>query len=414
MLHATGMVNRRQFLEGAGTAGIASLAGCIGGGVGGGSGSIKVGLAVPFSGGYGYFGKAEERGAQIAMEQVNASDEILPDTEIEMVTGDTKTDPEVGLSATRDLVQQEGIDHLMGATSTSVANAIRNFVASRDLTFTIVAASSPFLTQDEDCNRKTFRTHNHSGIFAEAGAAWSTEQFGEEVYLVHQDYSYGYTVRDNVTKGVEGAGGEVIGKAAKPLGADQFGGVIDEIIEMDPDWVSMQMTGTGGLPFFQQAASRGLDVTCSGGPPGNAELGKLTNEQFEKLPDIYSDIDYYTLSLDNESNRQFKADYGEKHGGTPVPITELGYAPMRFVVEAIHAAGGGGASTDEIIEAAEGMSFEAPRGTINMRACDHQGAVPNRPNKVVSVDGDVAQTEVVDEIDTEPYRLPCSDVQCAF
>lgn len=404
-------VNRRQFLNGAGAAAAAGIAGCIGSG-GGGTQTVTIGLVSPFSGGYGYTGQRQKEGLQVVVETVNGSDEVLPNTELEMVVGDTKTDPEVGLSAARDLVLQQGVDHLMGATSSAVAKAIRNFIQSQDATYWITAATSAYLTNGEDCNRKTFRTHNHTGVSYEAGGKWSAENLGTDVYMLYQDYTFGYSVRDNVRKGIESAGGNVINEAAKPLGANTFGGVIQEIIDMDPDWVSMNMLGTGGLPFFQQAAQRGLDIPCSGAP-SSSEMGKLTPEQLEKLPTIYSPYFDWLPTLDNEGTRQVKAEFDEVLDVAPVTDHLYGYVAGNFLAHALHEAGGGGASTDDVIEAGEGLTLTTPRSEQTIRECDHQAVSPTYVTEIVDVAGEGEATqEMVATLPPGPFQAPCSEIAC--
>jgi len=417
-------VSRRSLLKSAGAAGIVGLAGCTGGSGGGTetptdgddkdtTETLTIGVPLPFTGPYGFYGEGMLTGIKFAFQQVNNSDETLPNTELEVVSAETETNPEVGLSAARDLVLKEGADHLLGVVSSDVANAVRGFVKGRDQIFLNAGSASDFITQGADCNRNTFRAHNHNGLFGAAGAAWSTEQFGQDVFLIRGDYSYGEVVSSNIKRGVESAGGTVIKEAVKPLGGDEFGGVIGDIMETDPDWISMYMSGSGGIAFFNQAAERGLETTCAGGPPPGFALQGLKQEVLETLPPVYSDAKLWLANIDVPENQEFVDSFKTEHDRPPTAPDEQGYLPGVAMVNILDETGGAGASTDEVIEAARGLTFPTTRGETTIRACDHQGAQPTYPSKVVSVEGDTTEYEIQEKIETKPFRQPCDEIACS-
>jgi branched-chain amino acid transport system substrate-binding protein len=410
-----GAIDRRTLLKGIGTAGAAGLAGIAGcAGSGGGDGTITLGLVLPFTGDFGFYGEGLERGIELAVREANESDEVLPDTEIETVSGESESNPEVAVSAARELVLQEEIDFLIGAVNTATANALRGFVDREDIAYIPAGSASDFITQGPDCNAKTFRPFNHNGLFGTAGAAWATRELGTDVYLMHGDYAYGEVVNRNIRRGVESEGGTVINREALPLGGTEYGGVIADINERDPDWVSMYMSGSGGIAFFNQAAERGLEATCAGGPPPGFALQALDQETLESLPPVYSGARLWDRSLDIGINQQFIKSFEDEYDRPPGNADEQGYLPGLCAVRMLDEAGGSDANLDDIISAGEGLTFQTSRGETTVRACDHQGAQPTFPSRVTSVEGEVAEYEVQTQTNAPEFRRDCSEIECSL
>lgn len=77
---------------------------------GGGTSPVKIGLLVPFTGQYGYFGKEFADGAKVAAAEINAGGGILGH-KVEIVNGDTVSDPIDAAAALNKLVS---VDHIAG------------------------------------------------------------------------------------------------------------------------------------------------------------------------------------------------------------------------------------------------------------------------------------------------------------
>jgi ABC-type branched-subunit amino acid transport system substrate-binding protein len=74
-----------------------------------GNAPIKIGLLVPFTGSYGYFGKEFADGAQVAAAEINADGGVLGH-KVEITDGDTVSDP---IDASAALNKMVSIDHIV-------------------------------------------------------------------------------------------------------------------------------------------------------------------------------------------------------------------------------------------------------------------------------------------------------------
>lgn len=411
-------VNRRTVLKSLGAGGTASLlAGCTtdsGGGGGGGEfgDTLKIGLLAPLSGPYGFAGEFQRQGMELAIEEINSSDEIFPDTTLEIVRGDSETDPDTGLSEARRLDQQEDIDILTGATSSSVASVVSEYANNNNLIFSMVQSADRALTTGEGCRASTYRPNPHTHQAGRLAGSWCTDEFGERAFILHQDYSYGTATRDAVEQGISDAGGTVVDTAAVPLGNQQFQSVIDSIESADIDWLLFGITGSGSTAFLTQAANRGLDI-----PMGNQSLpsyasGEVGSDIIEQFSELYRTPALYTREIDTERNREHVSAFEEMHGQPPNYSSETGYMVGRFIGEGLDEART--LDPEEARDTLEGFSFESARGSNTIRGCDHQGTPPYYIAKVTGVDEDVGlgTNEIVDKFETADYTDSCSDSEC--
>jgi branched-chain amino acid transport system substrate-binding protein len=82
----------------------------------------------------------------------------------------------------------------------------------------------------------------------------------------------------------------------------------------------------------------------------------------------------YTVSIQNEKNREFVEGFKKDTGHYPTWLRGKAYMATMFWAEAVKKAG----STDveAVIKAWEGLTYDGPAGIWTMRACDHQAQVP--------------------------------------
>ena len=102
--------------------GATALAGCAG--VFGGSessGPISVGLVLPYSGPLSLLGQNITEGLELYFGE---NDEEIDGRKVEVTQRDSQGKPETGVSATRELLEEEDVDFLVGPVSSAVAGAM--------------------------------------------------------------------------------------------------------------------------------------------------------------------------------------------------------------------------------------------------------------------------------------------------
>ncbi len=118
---------------------------------------LKIGHANSFTGDLSDFGDAHNNSAMLAIEEINAAGGVGGQP-IELVSGDTATDPSQGATEATRLIEVEGVDFLVGALSSGVTLQIAESVTGPSGVLQISGAStSPGLTEAND-NDFLFRT----------------------------------------------------------------------------------------------------------------------------------------------------------------------------------------------------------------------------------------------------------------
>lgn len=415
-------IRRRDYLKLSG-AGLAStgLAGCLGGGGGDGNGGIgfessKLGLAVPTSGPFGFLGGDFRRGFELRIDEINQSDEVLPDTELEVVVEDTGSDPAQALEVTRSLVQQEDIDLLCAGANSEGCFGISEFMAGEDLPFFMSMCADFSLTSGDRCEWTNARLVPHNGTYTKAQPVWSVNNLGERAYCLYPDYSTGQTQKSFVEPAIENAGGEVVESTFAPLGNQEWGPILEDIMSADVDWLFFGMVASGQVPFLTQAADRGYDIPLSGTLLLEQITGQLTDELVDQLPPLYRAA-RYTREFETDLNQSFVESYMDAYERPPVYASGFGYMNGSFIANAYERAGS--KETEAVMEAVEGLEWTDIVGNVKVRACDHQASPAGTIAQITGVDteNNLGEHEIVHKFSAEEiqgFQPSCEELECSF
>ncbi|PSQ57196.1 ABC transporter substrate-binding protein [Halobacteriales archaeon SW_7_71_33] len=181
------VVDRRTLLKGAGalgTAGVVGLAGCAGG-----SGTVSIGMANSLTGSLDTFGERNQRGKQLALEDINEVG--LRGGELEIVEEDTESQSGPGVSAAQRLVNQEDVPILVGAVSSGVSVAIyESVIQGTDVDQISQNSTSPDLTSFPGLTRMSPPGRAQAGAIAQLVA----DDGHDSVAVAYVNNAYGQGV----------------------------------------------------------------------------------------------------------------------------------------------------------------------------------------------------------------------------
>ncbi|MCC2665981.1 MAG: hypothetical protein K0S35_3903, partial [Geminicoccaceae bacterium] len=92
---------------------------------------IRVGVISPLTGAWTVYGKAHSAGFQMAVDEINEKGGVLG-RPLEIVIGDSKTEPRIVVEQANRLIRQERVDFLAGTFSSAERNAAGPVVTSAD------------------------------------------------------------------------------------------------------------------------------------------------------------------------------------------------------------------------------------------------------------------------------------------
>ncbi|MCQ1856411.1 ABC transporter substrate-binding protein, partial [Neorhizobium galegae] len=107
--------------------------------------TIKLGIVAPMSGPNARYGGFSMHGAELAVKDINDAGGVNG-IKIQLFNADSQGTPVEGVSATRRLIDQEGVDFIIGDVSSSVTLAMQPVAEDAEVLLLNAASSNPKIT----------------------------------------------------------------------------------------------------------------------------------------------------------------------------------------------------------------------------------------------------------------------------
>ncbi len=226
------------------------------------SGPLKVGVLATLEGTYTALGEDGVRGVRTALAQ---ADGMAAGREIELIIQSTDTSPDSAVRGARKLVEQDGVEIVLGPLSGSEGIAIRDYSKTQPGVTFINGISGAMETTYVTPSDNFYR-------FNTDGAQWSAglgeyiynEKGYETIATVGEDYSFVYTQVFGLVTEFCAAGGEVAERLWVPLGTKDFGSIIAALPD-DVDAIYVGLGGGDAVNFLNQYQQAGGDANLIGG-----------------------------------------------------------------------------------------------------------------------------------------------------
>ena len=223
---------------------------------------IKIGFMATLEGTYTVLGEDGLRGFRLALQKHGEEAGGRP---IEYVIASTDASPDSAVRAARKLVEQDGVDFVIGPLSGSEGIAIRDLAKEYPNVTFINGASGAQETTYVDPADNFFR-------FNMDGAQWgvglgeyvANEKGWKYVASVAEDYSFAYTNFLGFALGFCDAGGEIVERFWVPLGTKDFSSIIAALPD-DVDAIYLGLGGGDAVNFLNQYQQAGGDANLIGG-----------------------------------------------------------------------------------------------------------------------------------------------------
>jgi branched-chain amino acid transport system substrate-binding protein len=372
------------------------------------TGPIKIGDINSYSG-MALFTEPYRKGAQLAIEQVNAAGGVLG-RRLEIVYRDDAVKAGDAVRHAEELVSSEKVSALAGGFTSSVCLALADFAQQRKVPFVCGIAVSDAIVWEKG-NRFTFRTAQsttmQAGMLAEAAAKLPAKRWA----TVAPNYEYGTSFvaafKKRLTELKPGV--EWVSEQWPALGKMDPGPTIDALNAAKPDAIFNVTFGTDLVRFVREGNTRGFFK-------GKAVVSALTGQPEyldtlkDETPEGWIVTGYPWQSITEPDHVAFRKAYEDKFKDYPRWGSVLGYTTYMALAGAIRAAG----STDgeKIADAFRGLTFRGPLGPVTYRAADHQSTISFFVGKLTKKDGNGLMTDW-QLVRGEDY-LPQPDVAAAL
>jgi len=226
--------------------------------------TIKMGALATLEGAFTVLGEDSMRGVRLALEEFGYE---AGGKKIELITGSSDASPDSAIRATRKLVEQDGVQVMVGPLSGSEGLAVKDYAKTQpDVTFLNGSSAAQDTTLREPAEN-FFR-------FGTEGAQWMAG-LGEYVYnekgyrklaVLAEDYSFPYTQVFGFLEPFCRLGGEapVDARFWVPIGNKDYSSVIAALPD-DVDAIYVALGGADAVNFLTQYEQAGGELPLIGG-----------------------------------------------------------------------------------------------------------------------------------------------------
>ncbi len=321
--------------------------------------TIKVGILHSLSGTMAISETSVKDAELLAIEEINEQGGILG-KQLEPIVEDGASDWPTFAEKARKLLQQDKVAVIFGGWTSASRKAMLPVVEENNgLLF------YPVQYEGLEASPNIFYTGAAPNQQIVPAVSWLLENKGQKFYLLGSDYVFPRTANQIIKAQLAAEGGQVVGEEYTPLGHTDFSTIISKIKDAKPDVIFNTLNGDSNVAFFKQLKDAG--ITADDIPVMSVSVAEeeIRGIGADVLAGHYAAWNYFQTT-DTPENEAFVSKYKEKYGSERVtsdPI-EAGYFGVYLWAEAVKKAG----TTDvaKVKEAAKGITFNAPEGTVTI------------------------------------------------
>ncbi|MEZ4736530.1 MAG: ABC transporter substrate-binding protein [Caldilineaceae bacterium] len=335
---------------------------------------IKIGVLNPTSGPLAPFGQDVTIGIERFFEAWGSASNGRP---IELIMADTAGEATQAVTAAQRLVEEEGVDLLMGIVNSSAAGPVADFADERQIPLVITIAGAEEVTGLAR-SPYVFRTAMANGQQERPLAIYLATQMGRQrAATIAWDFPAGAERSAAFADAFTAAGGVVVQTLQPPLGTDDFGVYLDALDPNEIDLLYAFLTGPQAADFMHQLRQRAgfADLLVVG--PGYLTAGVLPQMGTDALPMMQA-VEYTSAmdspehnaviqSLLNDASRALPS-YIEKVRATSDVYVMEGYLGASVVAQALAATDGDVENGERFLEALAAVDFASVSGPFRFDA----------------------------------------------
>ena len=180
---------------------------------------IKIGFITDLSGLYADIdGPAGAEAMRMAMAAMGGA---VAGKKIELLVADHQNKPDVAAAKAREWFDTQGLDMLVGGTSSGTSLAMSKIAAEKKKVFISVGAATSALT-NEQCSPYTVHYAYDTTALAKGTGNAVVKAGGKTWFFLTADYAFGAQLQNDTSAVVKAAGGTIVGSVKHPLSASDF------------------------------------------------------------------------------------------------------------------------------------------------------------------------------------------------
>jgi len=325
--------------------------------------TIKIGVPVGLSGANSVVAPSVVQSAELAVEEINAKGGVLG-RQLELVVADDASGAAGAQKAFDSLIFQKKADVLISMETSAARNAGLPIV-NRGKTPYIYTS----FYEGHSCSRYMYvNAWVPDQQVAPIVDHFMKDRNAKTFFLIGSDYAFGRGMLE-FTKGyIAKKGGKLVGEEYLPMDGSDWTPIINKLKSAKPDAI---ITSTaGGAPnvtLTKQLRAAGINL-----PYGNLAVDEGTAKEMGADAEGIVISGSYLTNIDSPKNKEFLAAMRRKFGDklkTPNDLSVPQYEAIYLYKAAVEKVGG--TDAEKVIPALAQVSFEGPRGTLQMSKQRH-------------------------------------------
>ena len=326
----------------------------------GGRDVLNVALVVPLQGPAGIFGPSCESCAALAAEEINADGGVLG-RELNLVPVDGGAGPEAVATEVDALVSAGSVEAVTGWHISAVREAVAPRIRGR------VPYAYTALYEGGEHRPGLFLTGETPDLQLGPSLDWFAHAAGVRRWtIVGDDYIWPRRSAQVATRHLRRMGGTVCDEMYVPLGTSDFSRVLHRVEASRCEAVLMLLIGEDAVQFNRAFAASGLDREV-------LRFSSLIEENVllasgaDNTRGLITSAGFFE-DLTTTAGLDFAATYFQRFGRDAPVLNSLGescYEGVRMLTELIRRAGS--AEVGAMTSVAEGLTYESPRGTVEIQ-----------------------------------------------
>ncbi|MBP6407084.1 MAG: ABC transporter substrate-binding protein, partial [Ramlibacter sp.] len=217
--------------------------------------TIKIGIVTDMSGVYADIDGAA--GVAMVRRAVKDFGGTLDGKKIEVVYADHQNKADIAASKAREWFDTEGVDMLIGGTTSSTSLAMSDVAKEKKKVFISIGAGTSALT-NEQCSPYTIHWAYDTVALAKGTGGAVVKAGGKTWFFITADYAFGTALQADTSKVVEATGGKVLGSVKVPLGASDFSSYLLQAQNSGAQILGMANAGGDTINTIKQANEFGI------------------------------------------------------------------------------------------------------------------------------------------------------------
>ncbi|HZQ02160.1 MAG TPA: ABC transporter substrate-binding protein [Reyranella sp.] len=340
--------------------------------------TIKIGYPMPLSGPASVYGVPITKGAEMAVQEINASGGVLG-KKLELLTRDSKASADEAVRLARELIIKNGVDFLSGTLTSAEAPAVSTIAKENKIVFVAPTSKTIQLVSPKNLHPYIFRLASNTDIEGRTGAMIIGKMKDvKRVATIAPDYAYG---RDAVAAFVDYLKKarpdiEIVDQQWPKLGQADFTPFITAQMGKKPDAIFCDVFGGDFVTLAKQATPLGYfkmvnNRVVDGGEVGTTDAAQALGKDYPY--GIWSDTYDPVIWPDNEPPAH-KAYIDHLKTFTKQDVASgwaiMGYASILALKAGIEKAKS--TKSADVAKAMLGLSFDTPIGKLTIDPKTHE------------------------------------------